>query len=148
MVYSWEVYNNDKAVLKRLLDTEFPISEKTILEEEPLVKQTKGGINKVDYVNYNPNETVIDVQTDTPGLLFVSDTFYPGWKAYIDDKEEKIFRANYAFRAVEVPGGKHTVRFVYKPESFYKGLKISSATFVVLILLLGLDIQSLARPKK
>ncbi len=40
----------------------------------------------------------------------------------MDGKETKIYRANLAFRAVEVPKGKHTVVFKYVPMSFYIGL--------------------------
>jgi uncharacterized membrane protein YfhO len=53
--------------------------------------------------------------------LVLSDTFYPGWKAFVDGKEEKILRANYNFRAVPLTAGTHRVEFVYDPLSFKLG---------------------------
>jgi uncharacterized membrane protein YfhO len=67
-------------------------------------------------------------------MLFVSDLFYPGWKAYLDGKKTNIYTANYAFRAIEVPVGKHEVKFVYRPDSFNTGLKITGFSFLLLIL--------------
>ena len=73
-------------------------------------------------VSYEPNKAILNCETDQDAFLYVSDTYYPGWRAYVDGKETKIYRANLAFRAVEVPKGKHTVVFKYVPMSFYIGL--------------------------
>lgn len=43
----------------------------------------------------------------------------------MDGKETKIYRANLAFRAIEVPKGRHTVVFKYVPMSFYIGLALT-----------------------
>lgn len=38
---------------------------------------------------------------------------YPKWKVKVNGKEEKIYRADYAFRAVVVPQGESIVEFYY-----------------------------------
>jgi len=38
----------------------------------------------------------------------------PGWSSYVDQNAAPVFRANYAFLAVEVPRGLHYVAFVYR----------------------------------
>ena len=43
----------------------------------------------------------------------------------MDGKETKIYRANLAFRAVEVTAGKHRIIFRYVPLSFYLGLLVT-----------------------
>ena len=48
-------------------------------------------------------------------------------------KKRTILRANYFFRAVELPAGNHRVEFVYDPMSFKLGLVISSLTAALLI---------------
>ncbi|MCA9670617.1 MAG: YfhO family protein [Myxococcales bacterium] len=57
----------------------------------------------------------IDVSADRPALLVVAEQHYPGWRAGIDGREVTILRANYRFRAVLVPRGKHRVVMIYAP---------------------------------
>lgn len=63
------------------------------------------------------NYSVIEVETDQAGLLVLHDIYYPGWRASIDGTPTPIYRANILFRAIEMPKGKHTVRFEYAPFS-------------------------------
>ncbi len=63
-----------------------------------------------------------DVETPENALLVVSDTYFPGWKALVDGKAERVLRANYQFRAVGVAPGSHRVEFVYDPLSFKLGV--------------------------
>lgn len=84
--------------------------------------ETGGLVGMATLVSYNANKVIIECEAKADAFLYVSDTWYPGWKAYIDGQETKIYRANLAFRAVEVPAGKHVVIFKYVPLSFYIGL--------------------------
>jgi len=136
MVYDWEVIKDEQLILKKLLDSRYPFKEKIILEEEPEIKRKNNVAYKVSYREYKEQESIIDVQTDSEGLLFVSDAYYPGWKAYVDGIETKIFRANHMFRAIEIPKGNSQVKFVYKPDSFFTGLKISAAALSLWLILL------------
>lgn len=133
MVYDWETVRDEQKILDRLLDHSFPIDKKIILDEN--VSLIKPGIfsNTVKYLSYEEQESIVKVNTESHGLLFVSDTWYPSWRAYVDGKETKIYRANYAFRAVAIPTGEHEVKFIYKPDSFYDGIKVSSISFVALL---------------
>jgi hypothetical protein len=91
---------------------------------------------KVEVVSYEPNNVVLNCKTTQDALLYASDTFYPGWKAYVDGKQEEIMRANLAFRAVKVPPGEHTIIFRYVPVSFYAGLLVTAIGFVLFGLLI------------
>lgn len=110
-VGKWEIEKDTGEILNKLLNPKFPFKEKIILEEDP------GEVEK---------------------MYFISDAYYPGWKAFVNGKETKIYRANYTFRAVPVPEGEHEIKFVYQPKSFFDGLKISVLSLVILLLLLGL----------
>jgi uncharacterized membrane protein YfhO len=85
-----------------------------LLEEQPigLSPQTTGeGTARV--VSYSPSQVEVSVVSNKPGLLFLSDAYYPAWKATVNGQSAKIYRADYAFRAVEIPSGRtHTV-FTY-----------------------------------
>jgi uncharacterized membrane protein YfhO len=68
-----------------------------------------------------------------PAYLFLSEIFYPGWKAFIDGQAARILRGNYLFRVVEVPKGRHTVRLEFDPWTIKAGIGIT--LFTVLLLL-------------
>jgi uncharacterized membrane protein YfhO len=68
------------------------------------------------------------------GFVVLTDTYYPGWRAYVDGKPATIYRANYMFRAVRVGAGRHHVRFHYEPASFAAG----AALFAIFWMLIGL----------
>ena len=82
------------------------------------------------------HEIRISVNADKPGFVNLSNVWYPGWLADIDDKPTKIFRANYLFSAVAVPDGTHELRLVYKPSSFYVGAMVSLVSIFGMVLLI------------
>jgi hypothetical protein len=69
------------------------------------------------------------------GMVVVSDTFYPGWRADIDGHSARIYEVNGAMRGVVVPRGAHTVTFHYRPNSAIIGglltfIGLAGAAFV------------------
>ncbi|MDP2874251.1 MAG: YfhO family protein, partial [bacterium] len=114
----------------------------TILEKVPylMVPDQKPSEDKpaVDIITDENQKVVVKVTAPQPGYLVLSDTYYPGWRAYLEDKTEvRIVRANYNFRAVPLSAGDHTVTFIYRPESLFRGLRISLASLAVILGLLG-----------
>jgi len=90
-----------------LLDNKFPINKTIILDQDPKLNKDS--------------------------LYFISNTYYPGWKAYADNKETEIFKADYAFQAIKVPNNTKNIKLVYRPDSFYNGLKISLGSLIFLV---------------
>jgi hypothetical protein len=74
-----------------------------------------------------------------PGYVVVSETAWPGWRAYLDGRRVRTSRANQAFLAVYVPAGHHEVRLRYLPQSFVLGRTISVA--VALLLSIGVFVR-------
>ncbi len=94
-------------------------------------------ISKVEYMKNDSGGSSVSIETQKEGLLLVSDSFYPGWKAYIDGSETKISKERDIFRGVIVPEGTHQVKFIYRPESFDRGLTISVISLLSLLGLIG-----------
>ncbi len=69
----------------------------------------------VEISAYAPTQVSVAVSTDAPGYLLLTDAFYPGWQASIDQQPVEILRADVMFRAVQIPAGEHTVMFEYHP---------------------------------
>lgn len=115
---------------------------KTVLLEKSPKKQliSYGGVvdnfrkeNKLKIEKYLSDEVIINADLKEDGFLVLSDSFYPGWKATVDNKEKEILPANYLFRALEMKKGKHRVRFFYNPLSFKIGAIISGTTIFLII---------------
>ncbi len=75
----------------------------------------------------------IEVNTECPGLLVLSEVFYPGWEVTVDGRPAILLRANVAFSAVWLKAGEHRVEWRYVPRSFRLGLLITALTLGVLI---------------
>lgn len=80
----------------------------------------------VSVIRYGWNRVDVRVETNRPGLLVLSDCYYPGWIAEVDGQRQHIFRTNGFFRGVSVPQGSHRVAFVYRPRGFPAALSLSS----------------------
>ena len=122
----------------------FDESKSALLYDDPKLKPEKLTEASTSILTYSPDEVIIATKSNADALLFLSDTYYPEWQATIDGKQSPVYLADYAFRAVTVPEGEHTVRFYYEAESFQKGVLISIAGLVFsIILLIRLKITSL-----
>jgi uncharacterized membrane protein YfhO len=125
---------DDKETLEKVLsfasqgEKKAVLSETIYLNEEPLEKKSSAEIT-----DYQPNQVKIKTRSNTEALLVFNDTYNQGWKAFIDGKQNKLLRVNYALRGVKVPQGEHQVVFQYKPLSFTIGLYISGGTLLVII---------------
>jgi hypothetical protein len=86
----------------------------------------------VDVVRYEPNAIELATRAAGSAFLVLSEVFYPGWQASIDEQPAPIVRTNYALRGVELPAGAHQVRVVFHPASVMLGLAISLATAAAL----------------
>ena len=88
------------------------------LPEEHLIWMEESVPNRVEFMDVSENSLVMDVFTEKRGYLVLSDTYFPGWKAYDNGKTTKIYRANRVMRAVVLDKGAHRVEFVFAPLSF------------------------------
>jgi hypothetical protein len=133
MVYDWDILNSSEDQLGRLIDPTFTQKSKILIEKDPGIDKGKTVASEVTYTKYDYQQSEITVKTQSNGILFVSDSWFPGWKAFIDGKETEILKADYAFRGVVVPQGNHTIKFTYLPDSFVIGLKITLLSIVIIV---------------
>lgn len=126
-------------LLDRLVDGSFRPAERLFLDENPGPPSAKlfwanrgSASDRVEVTRATANTLEFSVSAAKDAWLFDSDAFYPGWKAWVDGAPVKMVRANYAFRAVQVPAGTHTVRFRYEPPLFFPGAVVTLATLAAL----------------
>lgn len=99
-----------------------PISQ--VIVHDPSL-QTLAGAGNVTVNSYTSN--VIEASTNTQGttMMVVANTYFPGWKAYIDGQPTSLSRVNWTMNGVGLPPGKHMVKLLYEPTSFRIGFSIS-----------------------
>lgn len=86
------------------------------------------GTSRASIESYGANRVKVSVEAAKPGFLFLSDTFFPGWKALRDGRPAQILRAWLNFRAVPVPQGRSVVEFIYRPLPLTAGLLTAGLT--------------------
>ena len=136
LVSDYVVKSNKEKIIEKILDRRLDLREIVILEEpiKEKIKFKKDNEAMVEVKSYAPNNVVLKTVSKSPMILFLSDNYFPGWKMNVDGKNERIYRANYSFRAVPVEEGSHEIVFWYYPDSFDLGLKISIITLLSLLL--------------
>ena len=138
---------DSKTILSVMLQKEFDPWKEVFLEEIPpsftsvsnridlpLEGGGKGG-GEVEIISESNNRLELLVKGTERNLLVLSDTYYPGWKAFVDGTPQRIYQANYAFRAIPLGAGTHGVEFVYDPVSFKLG---AGVTFLGILFCLGM----------
>jgi hypothetical protein len=124
---------NAKTTLERMASDGFDPLRDVILDT-PIHLKTKGVSDGHAGIRlYENNRVQIDAKLSEPGVLVLTDAFYPGWKVFVDGQERTIRRANYLFRGVELPAGAHQIEFIYDPFSFKIGALISVLTAIFLL---------------
>lgn len=88
-----------------------------------------------EFLDYRLNSLSARVEADHPVMVVFSETYYPGWNAWVDGEPAVIWRTNYAFRGVIVDAGEHVIDMAYRPKSFTVGATISAITLVILVIL-------------
>jgi hypothetical protein len=142
LVHQAEVPGSDEAILAQLISEEFDLSSSILLEDEGALARlesmargspTAEGRDEVKIIEHKANRVVIETTSGQAGFLFLSDAYYPGWRARVDGQEETVYRADYLFRAVLVPPGLHTVEFTFDPVAFKIGLAVALTTVATLV---------------
>ncbi len=118
-----------KLIPEKLLSSDFDFRNVLVLEK-PSPVSAQYGPGSAEIISYRPQEVIVKTESDEPKLLFLSDNYYPGWKAKVDGNEVEILRADYTFRAVPLVPGVHTVRFYFDSDSFRLGAIISLASLI------------------
>jgi hypothetical protein len=134
------VIADDAAARAALADPSFDPEQTVILSEGARSEQSTVNSQQCSppavrcspFTDYSPE--LVRLTAVGPGYLVLTDAFYPGWSATIDDQPTTIYRADILFRAVTLPPGEHVIEFRYAPLSVTAGLWISGLAWVGLAL--------------
>jgi hypothetical protein len=130
ILYRSEMLPNDSLALRRFFDDSDTHNSAlfTAGDGNPPLLNDSAAWTAATITSAENNSVTISAKAERPGYLVLSDTYYPGWKCWVDGSESQIYRANFAMRAVYMTPGEHHVVFRFEPQSFRIGSWISIAS--------------------
>ena len=96
-------------------------------------------VDSARIIDYSASSVTIDVHSPCPGLLVLSDMYYPGWAATVNGTDARVYATDAALRGVPVRQGHSRVVFHYRPKPFRVGavLFVAAIAAIMAIALLG-----------
>ena len=91
-----------------LMRSAYP-SSTAVVEGAPAMQSGPPGFVRV--IRYDPARVELETDSATSAYLVTSEANYPGWRAWLDGREQPVRYTNVAFRGLSIPAGKHTVLF-------------------------------------
>ena len=83
--------------------------------------------------DWSPDKIVININSDSPQLLFLSEIFYPGWKT---DLDIEILKINGVFRGLIAPKGNYNLIIKFDSDDILFGYIFHLIAFITILLLL------------
>jgi len=130
----YKIVTSPKDYETMLMDPTFSPAGTVLLDTAPGFASLPAPAGTVLMKTYQPDDVIIETYTASPSLLVLTDTYYPGWTATIDNKPGTILLADYTYRAVSVPRGHHTVTMRFDPLSVRAGIIVSISSILILVL--------------
>ncbi|MHB8620726.1 MAG: YfhO family protein, partial [Chloroflexota bacterium] len=130
--------------LQTIRSPAFRPDQEAILEGGPAAGD-RGGPWPATLSHETGNRLDVAVDAPRPGILVISDVYYPGWHARVDGKSARLYRADYVFQGVQVPAGKHAVQLHFAPTTFRLGAAVSIFGWLAALATLALGLWRLRR---
>jgi len=140
-------YEKGPAEVMKRLDNFNPKDTAIIEQKDKIVSLNDIQVDEaaqIALVNNNNDEVNYKSSSTNKQLAVFSEIYYKqGWKAYIDNVEAPIVKANYVLRALVVPAGSHSIRFEFKPVIVNTAQKAAAAASIIIWgLLAGLGLTT------
>jgi hypothetical protein len=134
VVHAAEVIPDEEEALTRLSTDEFDLRRAAVVAEPPDIPLSGATHNSTARVTeFAPDQVTVEVDAAEAGLLVLSEVYYPGWRASLDDQPARLIRTDALLRGIPVPEGHHTIHVWYAPATAHLGLVISTLALAVVI---------------
>ena len=113
--------------LNRIGHPTFDLHRFVVLPEAARAEHTatNGTTALVRSQRITPHRVEAEVQADGPTWMVISQAFHPAWRATVNGRRARVWRANHAFQAVALPAGASSVRLIYADRMFRVGACVS-----------------------
>jgi hypothetical protein len=127
------VFADDHIVFQAFYQTNLDLRQIVFLPPEArgAISATQQTTARVLDTVFENHRVSIRAEASAPSLILLAQSYYPAWRAYVDGHPTQIWRANYAFQAVQIPAGQHNVRLVYRDQAFRFGVALSGLGLLI-----------------
>ncbi|MCL4804086.1 MAG: YfhO family protein [Anaerolineae bacterium] len=135
VVHEWQQVADESAAVTAMRRETFDPAAAAVVEGGgPVAAPPGSGTGEVDITHYSPESVSLRVTSDVPGLLVLTDAYYPGWEATVDGRPATIVKSDVMFRGVFIDSGEHEVVFRYRPQTVRVGAWLSAMGVGLLII--------------
>ncbi len=127
------VSSQDEAYVK-ISESTFDPTKMAVVQNAPDIKLVPGS-SRLTGINDGDGLVTIDVTSKTEGFMVLSNSYDPGWKVWINDRQSVIYKTDSSLLGIVVPTGESHIVFKYLPDSYTKGLLISLSSLGAVVLL-------------
>jgi hypothetical protein len=129
----WRLLEGRDAILSAMRDPSFDPRKTLLMESEPDPRPQAGVMGSASLISALPDALEIEVDTDKPALLLITDLYDSNWHAEAlpgsVQQSYRLMAADYILRGVPLMAGHHRLRVVYSPTAFPVGVGISAAAW-------------------
>ncbi len=104
---------------------------RTVPDNDPSASSPEAAETRIATQTETPERIMVEVKNAAPGILVISDTYDPGWRATVNGQRVPILKTNGLFRGIALAAGEHTVTFEYRPLSVIAGAAISAVAIII-----------------
>jgi hypothetical protein len=138
---------SDDEALRFLVDPGADRRGTVVLADGPALARPPAFAGASRVTRWRPDDLQLEVEASADACLVLVEAYDPGWTASVDGRPARVHRANFGFRAVAVPAGRHSVRLRYRPRAVTLGLAASAATLGAALLALAGTRAKRPRPR-
>ncbi|AFM25731.1 YfhO family protein [Desulfomonile tiedjei] len=105
-----------------------------ILDEQKVTHGVRpGSYGSVRVLLYEHEKIRLKVTAPDDCWLFATERYNGSWKSFVDDEPQKLFKANFCFRALRVSAGEHVIEMTYSPWAYLPLLFLSWGLSLIII---------------
>jgi hypothetical protein len=123
---------NDVATVEAMISDRFDPRVAALAAERGPAGEYPGSIGcEVSWIEDEPDHLAFDVEAPDRAFVVLADTWFPGWKARVDDAPVALHRVNQVARGIALPAGRHRVTMRYTPEGWNATVPVTRAAMAL-----------------
>jgi hypothetical protein len=104
---------------------------------EDLAQAAKGTVRVLSIEN---DRWLLESVTSSPAFLVISQSFDPGWRAYVDGRRTPLLATDYLIQGLKVPAGTSRIELRYLSASVILGAAVTGVSFIIVVSVVGFNL--------